>query len=248
MPPTPVTWDGHDSQGNPLRWDSGLTWDGNIPEPQPTPKRMPQLRVLLGFGNMADHTLEETAGAVSVGLFGNPAFPDPPVTKVDFDAALDAFSKAIPAAKAGGPVDTADKNNKRAILIDMLRKLAGYVQANHGNDLASLLSTGFHAVSMNRAQSALPAPSITAILNGTTGQLLPQIPPIPNANGYEPRSAAIGADGIPGPWVSGGVFSNTRDLALNGLTPGVTYIIQVRAVGGINQYSDWSDSVSHMCM
>jgi len=37
MPPTPATWDGKDAQGNPLRWDTpGLTWDGFIPQPQPT--------------------------------------------------------------------------------------------------------------------------------------------------------------------------------------------------------------------
>jgi len=57
MAPTNATWNGQDSQSNPLRWGTpGLTWNGLIPEPQ-TSKRMPQLRVLLGFGNMADHTL-----------------------------------------------------------------------------------------------------------------------------------------------------------------------------------------------
>ena len=209
---------------------------------------MPQLRVLLGFGNMADHTLEETGGTVSASLYGNPAYPNPPVTKAVFDAALSSFSLAIPAAKMGGPTATADKNNKRAALIDLLRKLAGYVQEKHGNNMATLLSSGFRAVSMNRAQSALPAPVITGILNGTSGQLLPKIAPIANANGYESRYAAIGAGGTPGPYQGGGVFSNTRDLAVNGLTPGTTYAIQVRAHGGSTQYSDWSDSVQHMCL
>ena len=114
--------------------------------------------------------------------------------------------------------------------------------------MATLLSSGFHAVSMNRAHSALPAPVITGILNGTSGQLLPQIAPIANANGYEARYVAIGAGGTPGPSQAGGVFSNTRDLAVNGLTPGTAYAIQVRAHGGSTQYSDWSDSVQHMCL
>lgn len=209
---------------------------------------MQQLRVLLGFGNMADHTLEETGQAVHDGMFGRPAYPAPPVMQGTLGTALSDFSQSIAAAKAGGPAATADKNNKRAILIGMLRQLAGYVQANHGNDMAVLLSSGFHAVSMNRAQSALPAPTITDILNGTTGQLLPRVPPIANSNGYEVRFAALGAGGTPGPWQPGGVFSNTRDLAANGLTPGTTYTIQVRAVGGSTQYSDWSDPVSHMSM
>ena len=255
MAPPNATWNGTDSQGNPLRWGMpGLTWNGPVPQP-PTSKRMPQLRVLLGFGNMADHTLEETAQAVSAGLYGNAAFPvAPPVTKAALDAARAAFSTAIAAAKQGGPADTADKNNKRDILIDLLRKLAGYVQANHGNNLANLLSSGFHAVSMNRAQSQLDAPIISDILNGLTGQLLPGIAPIANANGYEARYAALGAPaaggaaGAPGPWQAGGVFSNTRDIAVNALTPGTIYAIQIRALGGSTGYSDWSDPVQHMSM
>ncbi|MEQ1824265.1 MAG: hypothetical protein ABL949_17295, partial [Fimbriimonadaceae bacterium] len=113
---------------------------------------------------------------------------------------------------------------------------------------ARLLSSGFHAVSMNRAQTALPAPDITDIENGTTGQLLPRIDPIANAHGYEARYAALGAGGTPGPWQNGGIYSNTRDLALNDLTPGIIYLIQVRALGGSTQYSDWSDAVQHMSM
>jgi hypothetical protein len=36
--------------------------------------------------------------------------------------------------------------------------------------------------------------------------------------------------------------------ALYGLTPGTTYSLQVRAVGGSTGYSDWSDAVSHMSL
>ena len=73
-------------------------------------------------------------------------------------------------------------------------------------------------------------------------------PPFANANGYEARYAAIGAGGTPGPWQTGQVFPNTRTLAVNGLTPGNSYPIQVRALGGSTQYSDWSDSVQHMSL
>ena len=107
MAPIPVTWDGTDAQGNPLRWDSGLTWDGLVP--QPNPKRMPQLRVLLGFASAADHSLEETAQAVIEKLYGTAAYPTPPVVEADLQAALTAFSTAIAAAALGGPEDTADK-------------------------------------------------------------------------------------------------------------------------------------------
>ncbi len=206
---------------------------------------MPQLRVLLGFAAAADHALEETAQAVLEHLYGNATYPTPPVLEAALQAALAAFSVAIAAAKMGGPAETADKNNKRDALIDLLRKLAGYVQLNHDNDLAKLLASGFEAVSTNKASVPLTAPTIKDILNGMTGQLLVRVGPIANAKGYEVRYALIGAGGAPGPWVDGGLFTSSRGMPVNGLNPGDNYQFQVRAVGGSTGYSDWSDAVSH---
>ena len=209
---------------------------------------MPQLRVLLGFSNAADHSIEETAQAVLDTLFGNAAYPSPPVTHAALASALGAFSTAIAAAKQGGPADTADKNNKRETLTGLLRQLAGYVQAGHGNNLATLLASGFQAVSTNRASTPLAAPTILDIANGNSGQLLPRVTPIANASNYEVRYAAIGAGGAPGPWQTGGLFGNSRSMPVNGLTPGTNYSFQVRAIGGSTGYSDWSDPVSHISM
>jgi hypothetical protein len=248
MASNPITWDGRDPQGNPLRWDtSGLTWDGVLP--QPPPKRMPQLRVLLGFSSAADHSVEETAQAVHDHLYDNPAYPDPPpVTALALGAALTAFSTALAEAPLGGPVDTADKDEKRAILIGLLRQLAGYVQENHGNSLTKLLSSGFEAVSTNRTSVPLDAPTIRDIINANSGQLLVRVTPIKNAKNYEVRYAAIGAGGAPGPWQNGGLFSNSRSMPVSGLTPGTNYTFQVRAIGGSTGYSDWSDPTSHMSL
>jgi hypothetical protein len=160
----PVTWNGTDAQGNPLRWDSGLSWNGFLPTPPKKP--MLQIRVLLGFAAASDHSLEETAASVLSKLYDNPAFANPPVAKVDLQAALTAFSLAIAASLRGGPVETADKNNKREALVSLLRQLAGFVQDKHDNDLAKLLSSGFEAVSTNRASAQLEQPSIKDILNG----------------------------------------------------------------------------------
>ena len=64
----------------------------------------------------------------------------------------------------------------------------------------------------------------------------------------ELRRAVLETSGAPGGWQSGGSFTNSRSMPLNGLTPGATYTIQARAIGGSTGYSDWSDPVSHMCM
>jgi hypothetical protein len=44
-----------------------------------------------------------------------------------------------------------------------------------------------------------------------------------------------------------GTFSSTRNIVITDLVPGTVYSIQVRAFAGNNQFSDWSEAVTHMC-
>ena len=207
---------------------------------------MPQLRVLLGFTNAPDHSVVERAEAVHDGLYVSPLWtpappaPVPPVTAVALKVATDAFIAAMAKADMGGPADTAQKNNQREVVIGLLRKLAGFVQENHGNDKAKLLASGFEAVSTNRAQAPLDTPEIRDILHGLTGQLIVKVGAIANAQNYEVQFAVIGPGGAPGPWQTGGLFSNSQSMRISGLTPGTEYLFRVRAVGGSTGYSDWS--------
>ena len=207
-----------------------------------------QLRVLLGFSSAGDHQLEELAGSVIQKMTGNPAYLTPPVTLIAVQAALTAFTAAIAAQQHGGTAATADKNNKRDALIELLRQLAGYVQANCNNDLATLLTSGFDAVSSGNAQQPLAAPVIQNLDNGISGQLVARVKPVANARTYEIRYAALGAGGTPGPWLSGGMCTNSRAIPINGLTPGTIYVGEIRAIGGSTGFSDWSNAVSHMSM
>ena len=209
-----------------------------------------QLRVQLGFTNAADHSVVEQTEELLLGLYVSPLWTSPPaparpVTQAALQTAHDNLSAAIAKAEMGGPADTADKHNKREALITLLRQLAGYVQANHGNDMAKLLASGFAAVSTNRASQPLPKPEITDLRHGNTGQILMRVAPIANARNYEPQYALIGPGGTPGPWVSAGLFSNSRSMPINALTPGAEYLFHVRAYGGSTGTSDWSDSRSH---
>jgi hypothetical protein len=254
MAKIPVTWNGLNSKGQPLKWgDPELVWNGFLPE-TPTPTKKMQLRVQLGFTNAADHSVAERTEAVIGGLYVSelwnplPAGTSFPVTEADLQAGLDSFTTAMAAADAGGPADTAAKNNRRDALVALLRKLAGFVQSNHGNDMAKLLASGFEAVSTNRARTPLEKPSILDILNGNTGQLVLRVGAIANSQNYEVQFALIGAGGTPGPWTGAGLFSNSRSMPVNGLTPGSEYTFRVRAVGGSTGYSDWSDTRSHRSM
>jgi len=74
-----------------------------------------------------------------------------PVAVATMQTARNDFTAKIAAAHSGGPSDTAAKNNSRQALLGMLRQTAGYVQLNCSNDMALLLSSGFQAMSTNRA-------------------------------------------------------------------------------------------------
>ena len=206
-------------------------------------------RVLINFSRATDNSLKAFADAIHLGLTGNPAFPNPAVPLSALQTAITAFSAALVAQEQGGTMATAAKKDKRDALVTLLRKLASYVEDNCDGNLTALLTSGFAAASTSHVQAHLAAPFILRILNGNTGQLRVKLrEPIAHAKCYELRYAVIGSDGVVGLWQNGGLSSNFRALALNGLTPGTTYNIEIRAIGGSTGYSDWSTFVSHMSL
>ena len=55
------------------------------------------------------------------------------------------------------------------------------------------------------------------------------------------RVALVGADNTPGPFGPVIIRTRSRNMAVDGLEPGSQFMFQVRAVGGLNGFSDWSD-------
>ena len=209
---------------------------------------MPILHVLLDFADGPDHNLEVRAGAVHTQLYtaeGAAAYPDAAtvVSAADLGAAIDAFKVAAAKAKVGGPADTADKNNKRDILIGLLRELADHVDGEHGNDLAKLLLSGFEAASTNRGSSPLAAPTNLKVKNGGPGQLIVSVKRPKNAKSIELRLTPVAENGTHGVPQDGGTHTDSRRMIVNDLTPGGNYLVEARGVGGSEKYSPWSDAV-----
>lgn len=202
-----------------------------------------QLRVSLAFARLPDKELDNFTLSVKDGITGNGAYPTPPVTMVNLDSARSDFEQKIATAASGGPPDTAVKNNARQGLLGMLRQLASYVQINCNNDMATLLSSGFQAMSTNRAQTALEKPTGLVLDNGTSGQLIGSVKPVKNTSLYEGR-----IKGPTGDWMPSVFSGDSQRISFDGLTPGITYSVQIRALGGSTGQSDWSDPSSHMAM
>jgi hypothetical protein len=203
-----------------------------------------QLRVSLAFARLPDKELDNFTLGVKTALTGNVIFPlPPPVTLADLETARGDFEQKIADAALGGPAATAAKDDSRAALLGMLRQLAGYVQMNCNNDMATLLSSGFQAMSTNRAQTPLEQPVGLQIANGTSGQLVGSVKPVRNTSLYEGR-----IKGSTGDWLPSIFTGDSQHVEFNGLTLGQVYTVQVRALGGLTGQSDWSDPSSHMAM
>ena len=78
--------------------------------------------------------------------------------------------------------------------------------------------------------------SIRRIDYGAKGQLLGKVASVPKALSYKLRYAAQGTDGLPGPWSSQPITTVLTPTACDGLTPGVNYVFQVRALGRLGYY------------
>jgi hypothetical protein len=200
-------------------------------------------RVNLGFAEYPDSNLDEFTKNIIASLTGNASFPTPPVTLADLGTLETAFANALAAAAQGGTQLTAAKNAARDALVTALRKVASYVQTIASQDVAMLLSSGFLANSTSKTQTPLDTPNIVEIDNGMSTQLVVRLQGVDNARAYE-----VQVKNGTGGWQPAGVFTQARGIVVGNLTPGSTYSVQARGIGGSTSYSDWSDPVSHMAM
>ena len=92
----------------------------------------------------------------------------------------------------------------------------------------------------NSTQSPLDQPVFT-LDNSTSTQLAVYLTAVTNAKAYQLQFAAG-----TGAWQEAGIWPNTKGIVLTNLTPGTTYNVRIRAVGGSTQYSDWSATMSKM--
>lgn len=199
-----------------------------------------KLKVSLAYNSYPDAALDELTTAIITAMTGNTAFPTPTIPLATVTTLQITFRNAMAAAANGGTPLTAAKNQARQALSDALDANAMYVQTIARYDLAMLLSSGYQAASTNRAKVQLPAPTILALENEMSAQLVLRLSPIPNAYCYEVQTKNGGG------WTPAGVFTAARKIILTSLTPGTTYNVQARAIGGSTGYSDWSDPSSHI--
>ena len=210
--------------------------------PPPTVALAGKARVSVGFLTQnVDATLLVAIQRILVGMLHNPAYPSPDPTLPELTAARDAFFAAVNAAK-DSRVAIVVRNQHRARLTALLRRLAYYVQVASGGDLPTLLGSGFTAQRSRQPVGALQAPANLRLSRGkASGQIIARCNKLYQAGGYGWRYAN---SATPTAWVDvDATFAASTTLA--GLVRGTEYIVQARALGTAGP-SDWSDSAMLM--
>src|SRR2546425_12077460 len=132
-----------------------------------------KIRALVGLRKLPEGTIKDLLAGSLKGLNENArVFPKPPIELAAYQAAIDAYEAAIPAALDGSKTAVANKNKLLETAIGMYVELAHYVEANCNDDLATFLLSGFQPASSTKTPpQPLDQPSITVEPGPVTGQM-----------------------------------------------------------------------------
>jgi len=203
----------------------------------------PVIASLAFMKNNAPNSLKFGRG-VFQGLTGNTGFGTLPTGSLTaLDGSLTGLETAISNVPTGGSAEIAIQEQQRVAVNQKLHKLAIFCQENCNNDPAVFLTSGFLQASTNHGSTPLPKCIIRKISNGASTQLIAEAEPMDNAVSWEARW-----------WVGNNppqhadCLKPKRKMTIINLPSGQIINLQMRAHGGSEGFSDWSDPVSHMCM
>jgi hypothetical protein len=207
----------------------------------------PRIKVWLNWVRSAPPELKTRAEIVYKGMNDNPDFSTPPFPLSDLRTETDNLGDAIVKAMDGDKQARAELKHQREIVVNMLRELAHYVEANCRGSEELLRSTGFEPAPTTRKQTPPLSKYLRSIRPGPNrGEAFVTLLDDREAATYELGRAVRGPDGVPGNWLVIPVAQTRPATLLKDLEPGVTYLFRIRAVLS-SGYSDWSDPVSYIC-
>jgi hypothetical protein len=169
-------------------------------------------------------------------------FPNLPVTPTALKGLADDLNTKQAATITGGTPETAARNKAFDTLSAALDSNADIVELVAKDDMEMLLATGYLPASTSRTSSPLSDTSIVSLMNNGTTQVLLRLEPVVNAKTYQVQTSTDGGKA----WVDACISSQARRIVLTGLTPGTTYAVRARAIGGSTGASNWTASSSIM--
>jgi hypothetical protein len=185
--------------------------------------------------------------AVLVGVYTDKDdYANPPIDETTLKSQLDGLSAAISAALDGGKAAIAQREQQKEIVVKSLHQLGHYVEETCKNDITIFLKSGFQTVSTVRTPKVPASEHFRKIVAGkNSGQMEVTLVAQREAFAYQLQLATVGQGGAMGPWVEHPIAKTRPATVISGLTPGTTYVFQVRAQTD-SGYTDWSESLTRI--
>ena len=209
-----------------------------------------KLKALFDFLRLPDGDgLVSRLTAIHDSLDGNAAFPNPPVDLAVFLTAISKYAAAVVVALDGSKQAIANRKKLREVVVKMAEQLGHHVEAASNDDPAVFTSSGFQIRSTTVVPpQTLAQPTINYVDQGMSGELLVAVSGVQKARIYEIRCGQLGAGGTaPATFDNVTVALVRKPVSIVNLTPGTTYVFQVRGFGALG-FTDWSNPVQRMCI
>jgi hypothetical protein len=193
------------------------------------------------LGKYSDEALVTKSQVIHDSMDGNTHYTDPEPTLSDLQTAITGFQQSIVKSKDGSKEETADKNAKRQLLVNLLQRLSYYVQITSNGDEATILSSGFDVNKQAGTVGVLPKPENFKVMVGDNkGTVELSCDAVANARFYEYQYTKL-------PLTATSIWTmrtaTKRKLLIEGLTSGQQYVFKM-AAGGSDQSRTWSDEIS----
>ena len=142
-------------------------------------------KAIINFSPLSDPGFIDRIYVILKSMDNNPDYRDPVPTLEEVRQASDAFYEALLAVKQGaGKQATAIKNDRRAALEELARRLGTYVNLTANGDLAMLDGSGFEISKDRTHVGILPAPASFTLAAVLPGQIDISIEKVDRATGY----------------------------------------------------------------
>ena len=184
--------------------------------------------------------------AVADNMEGNPKFPKPPVRPKDLRAAVVRLQALQAESLDGGKKVYAERDKQLAEVVRMMRLQGRYVEITADGDMETFRSSGFEPAPPNtKAQSMLSEYIWSLDYGPNSSEIVMRLKAVPSAFSYELRHGP--ANQKPETWKTKPITRVKTPIVIGGLTPTTKYGFQVRALLK-DGFTDWSDSVTRICL
>ena len=202
------------------------------------------LKLKNNFNKLSDALLETRAKQIWSAMSLNASFPTPIPTVEQMEDIIGTYSNSLITCKSDDRFLIAEKNQRRAVVVENLHLWSYYVLQQSNGDIAKATTSGFSIAQERTPRPPLQKPASLEITPGINpGELFCKGKRVVGATSY--LFEFTDHDGmIANSWQN--VPATKTKQVISNLTPGVKYFCRMVALGTNNQlvYSDVTSRVA----